>query len=89
MLTLLAAAAAAGFADRPPRPTARRWPYPAAIIAIAAVNIGLTVLAIGRSEPATGTILLVSALLLIYAGQRRALAANLRRPPRPRRRPPP
>jgi hypothetical protein len=84
VVTLATAAVVALVADRPPRAIARTWRYPATVIALAIANIGLTAVVTVRPAPVTGTILLGTAVLLVYAAHRRARAARPR-PPRPRR----
>jgi hypothetical protein len=81
VIIFAAAVAVAVAADQPLR---RRWPawvYPAAVIAVAAANIVLTVATAANAAPLTGMVLLGSALLLGYAMHRRARATGVRRPP--------
>jgi hypothetical protein len=85
VLTLTAAAAMALVTDQLARQPGRAWRYPVMVVATAAVNIGLIVAVAFRPEPLTGTIVLGSALLLVYAAHRRARAASIHWPPRRRR----
>jgi hypothetical protein len=81
LLALIVAAALAFAADYPPVEARLNWRYPVLVIGVALTNIALTVLLILRPDPATGAVLLTVALLLIYAGHRRARVAAQRRPP--------
>jgi heme A synthase len=83
-LTLLVAAGAALAAERPPAQRRRWWRFPVVVVAVAMVNIGLSVAVLARPAPVTGAIQLGCAVLLVYAAHRRAHVIRLR--PAPRRR---
>ncbi len=74
--TLAAAALVAFVADRPPRTAAHPWRYPAIVIMLAVSNMVLAVMVTVRPAPVTGMTVLGNAVLLVYAGHRRARAAH-------------
>ena len=86
LLTL--AGAAALTAHQPSAPAVRSRRFPAAVTALAAVNIALTIIAVATGESLPGIVLLGSAFLLLYAGHRRARHTRPSRPPQPPRQPP-
>ncbi len=84
LATLGLAAGVALVADRPPARPWRWWRFPLLVAALAAVNIGLSVVVAAKPTPMTGTAQLGCAVLLVYAAHRRARAVQLRSPPRRR-----
>jgi hypothetical protein len=74
---LITAAAVALVADQPSRPR-HYWWHPVLVLATAALNIGLTMVVMIRPQPLTGSIVLGSALLLVYATHRHTRMVGIR-----------
>jgi hypothetical protein len=81
-ITLIAAAGLALAADYPTSGLRQAWRFPAAVTGIAIVNLALTIAIATSPNKVTGTIVLGTAMLLVYAIRRRLRATIRQRPHR-------